>query len=255
MDLKPVILHYEEVGQGTPLVLIHGFPLDHTIWQPVVDRLKSEVRLIQVDLRGYGQSPVTDGVYSMRLLAEDIYALVESLQLPPAVIVGHSMGGYVSLAYAQAYPAAVAGLALLGSQAGADPLERRQARLNTADDVARKGSRVVADGAAPKMAADPALTEPLRQLMRKADPKAVIGSLRGMADRPDMTEWLGSFEKPVVCVHGLDDAMIPPERSRMMVQLLVRAWLVELPGVGHMPMMEAPDAVAGALRQLIQMVR
>jgi pimeloyl-ACP methyl ester carboxylesterase len=128
MDLVPVELYYEEFGQGVPVILLHGFPLNHTIWMPVVERLQSHVRVITPDLRGHGKSPATDGDYSMRLMAEDIHALMNRLDIPKAVLVGHSMAGYASLAFARAYPGRLAGLAMVASQAEADTPEKRQAR-------------------------------------------------------------------------------------------------------------------------------
>ena len=95
--LKPVDLYYEETGQGMPLILVHGFPMDHTTWQPVLPFLNDCARIILPDLRGFGKSPVSKGTYTMRLLAEDILRLMDLLKLEKAVIAGHSMGGYVAL--------------------------------------------------------------------------------------------------------------------------------------------------------------
>src|SRR5512144_1307135 len=125
MTYLPVNLAYEEHGEGTPVILTHGFPLNRSIWYPVVPKLSEKVHLILPDLRGHGQSPVPEGVYSMRLLAEDLRALMDQLNIEKVVLAGHSMGGYVSLAFARAYPGRLAGLALVATQAAADSPERR----------------------------------------------------------------------------------------------------------------------------------
>ncbi len=251
--LKPVDLYYEESGQGTPILLVHGFPLNHTIWQPIVPRLGKCSRVITPDLRGFGKSPAPGGTYSMRLLAEDLLHLLDRLEIEKAVVVGHSMGGYVALAFAKAYPQRLSGLGLVASQAEADAPERRQSRLNIADDVERKGVRVVADGMPVKLTANPELAAQLHELIHAtASQQGVAGCMRGMAERPDATEWLGQIAAPSVVIAGTSDGIIPVAKGQVMATLLGRSWLVKIEGVGHMPMMEAPDRVAEALIQLVK---
>lgn len=253
MDLVPVELYYEEFGQGFPVILVHGFPLNHTIWMPVVDRLKEHVRVITPDLRGHGKSPVTDGEYSMRLMAEDLHAMMTRLDIHKAVLVGHSMGGYVALAFARAYPGHLAGLAMVASQAEADSPEKRQGRYITAEEVGRKGVRPVAKGMLPKLTSRKDLAAELTEIMVKSPKKGVIGALKGMAERPNALEWLSEIQVPAVVIAGEQDTIIPLERARTMTQMLNRSWLVEIPDAAHMPMMEAPQVVADALKQLIDL--
>ena len=253
MDLVPVELYYEEFGQGFPVILMHGYPLNHTIWMPVVERLQAHARVITPDLRGHGKSPVTDGDYSMRLMAEDIHALMNRLDLQKAVLVGHSMAGYVSLAFARAYPGRLAGLAMVASQAEADSPEKRQGRYITAEEVGRKGVRQVAKSMLPKLTPRKELTADLMEIMLKTPKKGVIGTLKGMAERPDALEWLAEIEVPAVVVAGEQDVIIPLERARTMTQMLRRGWLVEIPEAAHMPMLETPQVVADAIQQLLDL--
>ncbi len=254
MNLVPVQLYYEEYGSGFPVIFLHGFPFDHTIWEPVIPLLADKARLILPDLRGHGRSPMPEGIYSMRLMAEDVLALMNTLKIERTILVGHSMGGYASLAFAQAYPHHLAGLGLVATQAGADAPERRQARYQTAEEVGRKGVKVVAQNMAPKATRNPDLVKPLQKLIMQNKPKGVIASLKGMAERPDALEWLSTISIPTVVVAGEEDAFVARERAQTMAQLLGKGWLIQLPGVGHMPMMEAPQATADALNQLIQTV-
>jgi 3-oxoadipate enol-lactonase len=99
MDNKTVQLYFKETGEGAPMVLVHGFPLDHTIWDPVVPLLEPHARLILPDLRGHGRSPAPGGVYDMRTMADDLLSLIDALQIERVTLIGHSMGGYVSLAF------------------------------------------------------------------------------------------------------------------------------------------------------------
>jgi len=251
MNIKPVELSYEEIGQGTPVLLVHGFPLDRTIWAPVADGLKGEARVIMPDLRGHGKSPDTAEVYTMRLMAEDLVALLDRLELEKVVLVGHSMGGYVVLAFAHAYPNRLAGLGMVASQADADSPERRQGRLVTAREVKRRGVRYVADGMAPKLTLDIDLQKQLHELMMKNRTGSVINSLKGMAERSDANAWLPTVSVPGLVIAGGSDQIIPVSRGQSMAQMLSKGWLVEIPEAGHMPMMETPEKVVSALRQLI----
>jgi 3-oxoadipate enol-lactonase len=254
MNLIPVQLYYEESGTGFPVIFLHGFPFDHTIWEALAPLMTDKARLVFPDLRGLGRSPVPDGIYSMRLLAEDVLNLMNTLKIERAILVGHSMGGYASLAFAQAYPQRLAGLGLVSTQAGADAPERRQARYQLAEEVRRKGVKVVAENMAPKLTSNPEQVKPLHKLIMQNKPKGVVASLKGMAERPDAQGWLATICVPAVVVAGAADMFVPLERAQTMAQLLGKAWIVELPGVGHMPMIDAPQATADALNQLIQMV-
>ena len=253
MDLAPVELFYEEVGQGYPVVLLHGFPLNHAIWKPVAELLKGHARVIMPDLRGHGQSPVVEGDPSMRLMAEDVRLLLTNLGIQKAVIAGHSMGGYISLAFARAYPHCLGGLAMVASQAEADTTEKRQARYITIEEVGRKGVRVVARKMLAKLTTRKDLAPELLEMMLKTPKKGMIAALKAMAERPDALEWLGEISAPAAVLGGLNDELIPIEHSRTMAQMLTRGWLVEIPQASHLPMMEAPQAVADALIQLVNM--
>jgi pimeloyl-ACP methyl ester carboxylesterase len=247
-----VDLNFVERGQGAPIILIHGFPFDHTLWDEIAAGLAGHARVILPDLRGFGASPVPDGVYSMRLMAEDIAALMDKLGLRKAVLVGHSMGGYISLAFAQAYPDRVAGLALVTSMAAADTPERRQGRLRLAESVKRKGVKAVIEANLERYSPDPAVREKTRELMLKSQRKGVSAALKGMAERPDYTELLAELKAPCVVIAGTADAIVTAERTREMVQMLSRGWLVEVPGGGHMPMYENPSVLIAALKELLE---
>lgn len=253
MACTPVQLSFDDFGQGVPLILIHGFPLDRSIWTPVVEMLKPHARVILPDLRGFGQSPLGEEVSTMRLMAEDIAALMDTLGIEKAVLAGHSMGGYVCLNFARAYPRRLLGLGLVATQAAADTLERRQARLATAAEMKRKGIRVVANSMPQKLTTQVDFHEPLKKLIQKNTVKGVQAALLGMAERPDATDWLAEITVPTAVIAGAQDTLISPERSKTMAQMLNHAWLVEISNASHMPMMEAPQEVAEALLQLVRL--
>jgi 3-oxoadipate enol-lactonase len=243
-------LAYERRGRGTPLVLIHGYPLDHTIWNPVVTLLESDFDLILPDLRGFGQSEAVQTRYLLTDMAADIAALLDLLKIEKSVIAGHSMGGYVSLAFARCYPMRVHGLGLVASQAIADPPEKKAGRYQMADRVETNGVGEVAESMSALLTADTHLQTTLKQLILRQPRKGVAGALRAMADRPDSTEILPTLDFPVAIIHGLADKIMPIERAREVRAAVKKGSLVEIAGVGHMPMMEASQVTADALKTL-----
>lgn len=253
MEINPVDLFYKEYGQGTPVIFLHGFPFDHSIWEPLVPLLSKDARMILPDLRGFGRSPVTEDIYSMRLLAEDVLHLMDHLKIEKAVLVGHSMGGYVSLAFAHAYPGRLLGLGLVATQAAADGPERRQSRYKTAEAVAHKGARVVASSMVSTLTPQKELLEPINELILSAHPTGIVGALKGMAERHDLTGELANITVPAVVIAGSSDQLVPKERVETLAQMLPKGWLVTIPNAGHMLMMEDPQAVVTPLRELIKM--
>ncbi|RPJ52327.1 MAG: alpha/beta hydrolase [Chloroflexi bacterium] len=251
MEINPVNLYYEEHGRGIPAIYLHGFPFDHTIWEPLIPMLQDGTRMILPDLRGFGRSPVTDGVYSMRLLAEDIVHLMNRLEIEKAVIVGHSMGGYVSLAFAQAYPGRLLGLGLVATHSAADNPERRQSRQKLAESVMHKGARVVASNMVNSLTPKKELIKPIKELILQANPTGISGALRGMAERHDLTGELSNITVPAVVIVGKADQLMPREHVETMAQMLPKGWLVEVPDAGHMLTMEDPRTVAAALQEMI----
>ena len=243
-------LAFERRGHGLPLVLIHGYPLDHTTWQDVTPLLEKGFDLILPDLRGLGQSSEVESVYTVSDLASDIAGLLDHLKIEKAIVAGHSMGGYVALAFARAYPMRVSGLGLVSSQILADTPEGRDGRYKTAANVAEKGVSVVAEAMTPKLSADPRIQTIVRGLIEKQTPAGVIGALKAMAERADSTDLLSMMQFPVVLIHGEADALIPIERARAAEAVVLQSRLFALKDAGHMPMMESPQATVEALKHL-----
>jgi pimeloyl-ACP methyl ester carboxylesterase len=243
-------LAYERRGGGAPLVLIHGYPLDHTIWEPVASLLENDFDLILPDLRGFGQSASPRTPYLLADLAADLAALLDHLGIERAALAGHSMGGYVALAFARAYPRRLLGLGLVASQSVADPPDKKAARHAMAGRVEADGVGEVAGSMPALLTANAALQSRIELLILRQTPAGVAAALRAMAERQDSTPLLPGFEFPVVIVHGLADQIMPIERAREVKVAVQNGHLLELDGAGHVPMMEAPEATAKALKIL-----
>ena len=250
VNVNGIQLAYERRGKGTPLVLLHGFPLDHHLWDEVVPLLEDTFDIILPDLRGFGESTTVDSPYSMDDYASDIAGLLDQLGIQKAAIVGHSMGGYAALTFVRRYPERVSGLGLVSSQVLADAPERKEGRYKSAADVSENGISSVVATMTPKFTADEELQSYARASMERQRPAAYIGALKAMAERADSTSLLSSFTLPVVVVHGDADALIPIDRAREVKDALHQVHLVEISGAGHMPMMEAKEKTAEALKHL-----
>jgi len=250
ININGIELAYSRHGEGTPLVLLHGYPLDHHLWDDVVPLLKDTFDLIVPDLRGFGESTTIDTPYTMDDFASDVAGLLDELGIKKTAIAGHSMGGYVALAFARLYPGRMSGLGLVSSQVLADPPDRKEGRYKSAAEVAEKGTGGVVEVMTTKFTSDPRLQEYARKSMERQKPEAYIGALKAMAERADSTFLLNTIKYPVVVIHGAADALIPIDRAREVKAVIPDAHFAELSGVGHMPMMEAKEKTAEALKHL-----
>lgn len=250
IKINGIELAYERRGKGTPLVLLHGYPLDHHTWDFVAPLLEGTFDLILPDLRGFGQSSTVNTQYTLDDFASDIAGLLDHLGIQKAAVGGHSMGGYVALAYTKLYPERVSGLGLVSTQTLADPPDRKEGRYKSAAEVAEKGIGGVVETMVSKFTADERLQRASREIMQRQQPAAYIGALKAMAERMDTSSLLAKIKTPVVVIHGDADSLISIDRAREMKTAAPHAYFVELKGVGHLPMMEAVKETAEALKHL-----
>ena len=250
INVNGIELAYERRGKGTPLVLLHGFPLDHRTWDSVALLLEGTFDLILPDLRGFGQSTTVDSQFTMDALASDIAGLLDHLGIQKTAIAGHSMGGYVALAFTKLYTERVSALGLVSTQVLADPPDRKEGRYKSAAEVAEKGIGSVVETMTPKFTSDEKLQVSAREIMERQKPAAFIGALKAMAERMDMSSLLAAIKFPVVVIHGDADSLIPVDRAREVKSAVPHAHFIELKGVGHLPMMEAVNETAEALKHL-----
>ena len=176
-------LAYTRRGKGMPLMLVHGFPLDSSSWNEIIPFLEDKFDIILPDLRGFGQSTTIKSPYTISDMADDLAGLLDHLRIEKTAMAGHSMGGYVALAFAKKYPNRVRGLGLISSQAAADAPDRKEGRYKTAAEVAEKGVGVVVDAMTPKLSANADVQAFVRAVMERQKPSAMIGALKAMAER------------------------------------------------------------------------
>jgi 3-oxoadipate enol-lactonase len=248
-----VTLEYDDIGNGLPLLLIHAFPLDRTMWRAQLAGLQQIYRVVAPDLRGFGQSSDTGGAsVSMEQYAEDLRALLDSLNVKQAVIAGLSMGGYVALAFVARYADHVKGLVLANTRAVPDSEAGRQGRLANVARLREEGVGFLIDALAPKMlgpAAKPEFSVTVRSTMARQRASGLISALLGMADRPDRSALLPFINVPTLVITGSADELIPPADSEAMHQAIPNSQLVTLPEAGHLSNLDKADAFNDALRQ------
>ncbi|MDB5100399.1 MAG: putative 3-oxoadipate enol-lactonase [Cyanobacteria bacterium RYN_339] len=249
-DLK---IAYSEAGAGTPLVFIHGFPLNRHLWDAQVQDLAADHRVIAIDLPGFGDSQARGGSVTMDVLAADVHAVLQQLRVERPVIIGHSMGGFVSLAYAERYPQDLRGLVLVSTNAEASSEKRAVAHRALAEQVREVGAAPVIDAFAPLMgpagALDPALDLRARALMATASRDGLASCLVGMSQRPERLKWLSTSTIPALVLTGTADQTIPMAASQRMAAVMSNAKLVALEGGGHLLPLERPARLTAEIRQ------
>ncbi|GAB4479959.1 MAG: alpha/beta fold hydrolase [Anaerolineales bacterium] len=232
------------------LLLIHGFPLDSSVFRPFLPYLEPYFRVLTPDLPGFGKSSAAP-LASLEEIAEALAALLTREAPAGAFVAGHSMGGYLALTLARRAPQRVLGLGLLSTQSAADAPERAAGRRESAEKVLAQGISSLAGTMPAKLSADPGHINALREVIARQKAASAAAALQAMAARPDLTPALTDFPGPIVLLHGLVDVLIPPQRAREMLAAQPSAVLRELPGVGHMPVWEAPAESAAALLELL----
>ena len=250
LNINGIELAYTRQGTGKPLLLLHGYPLDHHIWDKITPLLENTFDLILPDLRGFGESSTINVPYTLDDFVSDLIGLLDHLDIEKTAVAGHSMGGYTALAFARLHPQRLTSLGMVGSQALADTSERKEGRYKTAQEVTEKGIQGVVDTMTTKLSPHLEVQKRARESMSKQQPAAYIGALRAMAERQDSSALLGTFKFPVVIIHGDSDELIPVDRAREMKNAIPQAQLIELKGAGHLPMLEEPEETAKALMSL-----
>ncbi|MGW6912284.1 alpha/beta fold hydrolase [Kitasatospora sp. NPDC054939] len=262
MTELPTALSVRESGTGTPIVLLHAFPLDASMWAAQLDGLPGltgdEARVLAPDQRGFGGTELGAGAPSLDAVADDVALLLDAADIDRAVVGGLSMGGYAALAFARRHPQRLRGLLLANTKATADTEEARANRERIASAVlARESVALLAEERMERNLLGPAsghLAEPVRKRIAEASPQAVAWAQRAMAGRSDTREVLAGLRVPVAVVAGADDAITPVAESELMVAAAPDAELTVIADVGHLSALEAPEAFNSAVRRLLARV-
>jgi 3-oxoadipate enol-lactonase len=260
IEVNGVRLGYSDTGSGSPVVLlVHGFPLNRSMWEPQLGPLRERARVIVPDLRGFGASEAgPPGPLTMDQHADDLATLLDVLDVrEPVVFCGLSMGGYIAFPFWTRHRDRVAAFVLADTRATPDGEEERQRRLAMADEVERSGSAQAAlDLMLPRLFA-PSLWQgaPARELVRamiaSTPARSIADGARGVAARPDSLAVLPGIDVPTLVIVGEHDLITPPAESTRMVDGLPNARLEVIPQAGHMANFENTDAFNEALARFL----
>jgi len=244
---RGIDIAYDDVGTGLPVVFLHGFPHNRSLWAPQLGGLLARARCVAPDLRGFGDSEIS-GPYTMDRYADDVIAMLDALQIERAVIAGLSMGGYIAFAIWRRHRQRVRALILADTRPGADSEEARAKRREHIALARAKGSGAVADALIAGMVGrttrekHPDIADAVHRMLTMAPVDGVIGALEAMIARPDSTPTLATIDVPTLIIVGDEDVLTPPKEAQAMHEQIPGSRLEVLAGAGHVSNVERPAA-------------
>jgi pimeloyl-ACP methyl ester carboxylesterase len=245
-------IHYRDHGEGPVALLVHGFPLDSTVWLDQVDALADIRRLVAPDLRGFGRSGPASGVLSMERHADDLAAICDHIEVPSVDLAGLSMGGYVALAFAERHPERLRSLALIDTKAAADDERAKANRDMMAVRVVVEGREALADEMMEALLA-PGASLPakgrLRTMVESTPVETIVAALEAMKARPDRTSVVASFTGPLTAIVGEHDRLTTQADAEAMVSAVLGSVVTVIRGAGHLTPIESAADVTAALRR------
>lgn len=247
---------YDDVGEGQPVVFVHGFPHHRKLWAPQVRALAGTARVIAPDLPGFGESDMPER-FAIDAWADGLARFLDALRIERAVIAGLSMGGYVALAFWRLHRERALALVLADTRAGADTEEGKQKRRETIELARREGPTAVARAMLPGMVGkstrerEPSVVASMRAMLESASVDSIVGASEAMIDRADSTTLLATIDVPTLIIVGEEDVLTPPKESRAMHAAIPGSGLEIIPGAGHVSNVERPAAFNQVLSEFL----
>jgi 3-oxoadipate enol-lactonase len=235
----------DEAGAGIPVLLLHGFPHDRSLWAAQLAAPPAGARLLAPDLPGFGESESAQ-VPNLDTWADWSVALLDALGIEHAVVGGLSMGGYLAFSIWRRHPSRVRGLILADTRAGADTLEGQEKRVAMQALVVTNGAGAIADAMMPGMvgkttrASRPQALAYLDEMLRRQSVGAIHDALDALRTRPDSTPTLATITVPTLILCGDEDALTPVKESEAMHAAIADSQLAIIPTAGHASCVEHP---------------
>lgn len=247
-------LFYRDEGEGAPLLFIHAFPLNSTMWEAQIQAFAPHMRVIAPDLPGFGPSILGSGDKSIDRYADTIAALLDDLGIERANVIGLSMGGYTALALVRRHPQRVSALVLADTKAPADTEDARAKRTENAQIVQTHGQDALSDRMLATLLSPDApdsLSESVRSMVRANSREGLTAALKALANRADATPLLGQIHVPTAIIVGEHDTVTPLSDAQALHQGIANSTLTVIPNAAHLSNLEAPEAFNAALRAAI----
>jgi pimeloyl-ACP methyl ester carboxylesterase len=257
VNFKGKKVAFQVQGKGQTLVLLHGLCEDSTIWDEFIKNL-SDFRIIRPDLSGFGASEILPE-HSITMMAESVKAILDDLKVTQCVMVGHSMGGYVTMEFVKKYPSVLTGLGLFHSHPFADSEEKKEERLKGIEFVKRNGHIIYVKQLIPKLFAELFATSNeflINSLIHKATqypPETIIGAQEAMLTRGDCSQVLQNLKCPALLIIGKQDKTVPYAISLKMLPLATVSEILILPKVAHMGIFTARDRIVKTIRHFMEL--
>ena len=249
---------YHRHGQGAPVILIHGFSEDATIFSNQVSFLESKYLVIVPDLPGSGRSPFNETLISLEDFAEAILAVLDAEKIDKATVIGHSMGGYITLAIAEKFPERLETFGLFHSSAYADDDEKKKTRMKSIEFIREHGAAKFLEESIPKLFGEKfkkEQPEKVKELVKKYagfDPRALVQYTKAMIARPDRTEVLKTWKKPILMIIGEEDSAIPFQASLQQSHLPTLCYIHIAKQTGHMGMIEESSSCNDVILEFLE---
>jgi pimeloyl-ACP methyl ester carboxylesterase len=261
IELHTLTLFYEDIGYGFPIVLLHGFGEDRSIWDAQVIELSKKYRVLVPDLPGTGESITPNELpITIESMADVVYSLLHHENIDTCILLGHSMGGYISLCFAEKYPQYLKAWGLIHSTAYADSVEKKQTRTKGIEVMGNYGAYAFLKTTIPNLFAEDSkkkIPEKITTLIDKSS-LFLTTSLQAyyatMRDRPDRTNILEQAHTPVLFIAGTEDIAAPLTDLLAQSHLPNKSYIHVLENVGHMSMLEAPQLLNQYLLQFLEEV-
>lgn len=260
IDFNKTKIHFDDRGSGQAVVLLHGFLESLEMWDHFSAELSDDFRVICIDLPGHGKSEVFNDGLTMEIMANWVKAVLDHLKVETCVMVGHSMGGYVTLEFAERYPERLRGFALFHSHASADTEEARVNRRRTINIVKLDKVGFIKEFIPDLFAQENTVRfadkiELQQQRAVQTPPQGIIAALEAMGGRTGKTEFLQHADMPVLFIAGKEDKRIPIQKVMAQAILPAHAEVLIMDKVGHMGFIEAREKTMDMLRCFIRKAR
>lgn len=248
---------FSDTGKGRVVVLLHGFLGSQEIWQQTIDDLSKSYRVIAIDLPGHGNTDNFGYVHTMELMAKSVKAVLEKLNVKRYVVIGHSMGGYTALAFADLFPDNIKGICLFHSSAYPDSEEKKRDRTRSVK-VVKANHQVYSSEVIKNLFASDHLNDLKKELAfatkiaSKTKKQGIIAALEGMKDRPDRSIILGLVNYPIMMIIGAHDNILPAEQLLEQSKMIRHPHVLYLENDGHMGFLESPEVCHKAIRKFLR---
>lgn len=253
-------IFHTEAGKGYPVILLHGFCESHQIWSTLQTDLSKQYKVIAIDLPGFGKSPLPPYDISLDTIANEVYEWLLEKNISECIMIGHSLGGYITLEIAKKFPNIFKAFGLFQSTAYADTKEKKENRNKSIDFLEKHGIEKFIDSFVPMLFTEARrgeLAEAIAELKKTGEATAVETAIKytaAMRDRDDSIWLLQEYEKPILWVAGEEDAMIPINKAKEQIKLIKHPYVKLMPSTGHVAMIERPNESALAIRRFLQVV-